>query len=56
VNGFAGALDFSISLTMYLLRFVLAALVLWLVIGGIKETTRSALLREKDARPGGRVS
>jgi hypothetical protein len=43
---------------MYLMRFVLAGLVLWLIVGGLKETTLSAMLRKsgKDMRPNGRAS
>ena len=58
MNGFEGALEFSLSVKMYLLRFVLAALVLWLIVGGLKETTVTALERGrgKDVHPMGPVA
>ena len=53
MSGFEGVLDFSIQIIMQLMRFALAGLALWLIVGGLKESMLSALLRRagKDVRP-----
>jgi hypothetical protein len=58
MNGFEGALELSIQIIMSLMHFALAGLVLWLIVGGLKDATLSAMLRKagEDVRPNGGAS